>query len=120
MTTNVPARLVTASDVARDEARRQQSDAQLLHKMATDAAVRWMDEIVGHHEKAAHELRGHMERLRRAADAQRHGEQDTATPVEVLSWFVNATKFVTINSRTDLAVNHAGAMALAAAKLQEV
>lgn len=106
-TSNVPALRIAS----------EEDEAKFLHKMASGATLRWMDEVIGHHEKAAEELRRHREQFRRAADAQRHAEGEQPTPVEVLAWFVNANKFETINSRIDLAVNHAAALSSAAAKL---
>jgi hypothetical protein len=87
------------------------------HKRAAERALKWMDEIVAHHERAARDLREHIEAFRRCAAAERHGEEGGATTTQVLSWFVNSTKHVAINARLDLAVDHGAALAVVASKL---
>ena len=92
-------------------------DAEMMHNIAVDGTYQWMQEIVALHEKAARELRTSAVRFAEAAAAQRAGTPAPTNPVQALSAFVNATKFVALNARHDLAVNHASALALSAAKL---
>lgn len=107
MTANLPVRLVA-----------DRGEAMTMHKLASDRALKWMDDTIALHEKAARDLREMSLRFRRAADAERFAELEGAKPGEVLSWFVNGCKWVAINMRLDSAVDHATALAQAAAELK--
>lgn len=85
----------------------------IMRKLAVEGTVKWMDNAIELHEKAAQELRQHRERfLKVVADEAEHGVGST-TPVNVLSWFVNsASTYMALNIRYDMVANHAAALAL--------
>jgi hypothetical protein len=85
----------------------------LARKHATQATLKWMQDQIDNMEKAAKDLREYKDRFQSAVVKEEIGEKDSATLVQHLSWFVNsATKTAAMNSRMDLAVNHASALAL--------
>jgi hypothetical protein len=92
----------------------KQDRQSMMLKMAHDGATAWIDELIEHHKRAARDLEGYRARFVEACAKQTAGERDT-TPVEVLSWTVNQVNNIRQGGRLDLAVNHASALALAAA-----
>ena len=95
------------------------TEGKILHRAAVQSAQQWMREIIELHEKVAADLRSYADRFNTVADEQRHGVQQMTTPVDALSFFVNATKTLPMNMRLDQAASHGAALALAAAKLAE-
>lgn len=85
------------------------ADQKMLRKMAVDSTVEWMEQQAAVFDRAAKELRGYKERFEHLVNNP-SDMPATSTPVDVLSWFVNATNFPSQNLRMDLAVKHAAAL----------
>jgi hypothetical protein len=87
------------------------TEAEFVNKMAIDGTAKWMDDQIAVHARAVRDLTEMRDRF----IASTTETDSTATPVNVLSWFVNELGNAPRNLRFDMAVNHASALALAAA-----
>lgn len=83
---------------------------QIFDTMVYGSALDWIDDLIKTTEQGAAELRRQRERF-----IESMKKSDTlATPVNVLSWTVNAVQNIQRNYRMDLAVNHAAALSAVA------
>lgn len=90
------------------------ADREVIERQyAINYAREQMEQIIAAHESQIRDLKRYIARFDQAVIGTAAGDNNAPNPIEVMSWFMNATRNLGANMRVDLMVSAAARLAVA-------